>query len=131
MATVRNHVRITRPADEVWERIGDAARIGEWFPGMHNVTVHDGKRTISNLAGQGFVEDIITNDPIERRFQYRLSRSMVPIAFHLATVDVIDLEDGTCLVTESTEIDPPALAFPLRSAIQAGFEELKRQIEES
>jgi hypothetical protein len=130
MATIRNHVRINAPADEVWPRIGDPARIAEWFPGMEHVTVHNGQRTITNHAGQGFVEDIVTNDDEVRRFQYRLNRALVPLTYHLATVDVIDLEDGTCLVMESTEVDPPALAFPLWGAIQAAFEELKRQEEE-
>jgi uncharacterized protein YndB with AHSA1/START domain len=130
MATVRNHVRIAAPADEVWARIGDPERIAEWFPGMGKVVVHDGQRVIANYAGQTVVEKIVTNDPLRRRFQYSLDRALVPITYHLATVDVIDLEDGTCLAMESTEIDPPALAFALHGAIQAAFEELKRQVEE-
>jgi hypothetical protein len=92
--------------------------------------VPPGQRVIANYAGQTIVEQIVTNDPVRRRFQYKLDRALVPITYHLGTVDVIDLEDGTCLAMESTEIDPPALAFPLHAAIQAAFEELKRQVEE-
>lgn len=129
LATVRNHIRITCPPGAIWDRIGDPCRIQEWFPGMSEVTVRDGRRFITNRIGQGIVEDIVTNDPVMRRFQYKLSQALVPVDHHLGTVDVIDLEDGTSLVVYSTEIVPAALAFALQGAIQAALAELKIQCE--
>ena len=38
-------------------------------------------------------EEIVTNDPIQRRFQYRITAPM--FRDHLGTIDVIDLGDGT------------------------------------
>ena len=32
--SVRHHVVIDRPADEVWALVGDPTRIPEWFPGI-------------------------------------------------------------------------------------------------
>lgn len=128
MATIRNHVRIRAGADEVWSRITDPLAIGEWFPGMDKVTVDGTRREIRTGMGGMVIEEIVTNDSHQRRFQYRIVGG-VPVTEHLATVDVIDLEDGTVIVTYSTEIVPSALTYPLSGAIAAALETLRGQLE--
>ena len=93
--SVRRHVRIARSAAAVWERIGDPARIQEWFPGIVASEVDGTTRVITTGAGMPMPEEILTNDPIQRRFQYRITAPL--FQEHLSTLDVIDLEDGTCL----------------------------------
>ena len=65
--SVRRHVRIARPPDEVWERIGDPARIQEWFPGIVSSTVEGTTRVITMASGLPMPEEILTHDNVQRR----------------------------------------------------------------
>jgi hypothetical protein len=104
--SVRRHVRIDRPAADVWALIGDPARIPEWFPGIDSATVDGTTRTITTGAGMPMPEEILTNDPLQRRFQYRITAPM--FREHLSTLDVIELDDRSCLVVYSADAEPPA-----------------------
>jgi hypothetical protein len=127
MATVRREIRIHAPAEEVWATIGDPGTIHEWFPGIVASTVEGTVRTITLGSGVPLPEDIITNDPILRRFQYRISGGL--FRNHLGTVDVLDLGDGTCLTVYSTDAEPDVMALVIGGASGAALHELKRQIE--
>ena len=72
-------------------------------------------------------EEILINDPIQRRFQYRITTSM--FVHHRGTIDVIDLADDTCLVVYSTDADPRTMALTIGSATAGALDELKRQME--
>ena len=112
--SVRRQVRIARPPDEVWAIVGDPARIQEWFPGIESSTVDGTTRVIVTGSGLPMPEEIVTNDPLQRRFQYRITAPM--IREHLSTLDVLDLEDGTCLVVYSADADPSTMALVIAGA---------------
>jgi uncharacterized protein YndB with AHSA1/START domain len=125
--SVRRHVRIARPADEVWERIGDPARIAEWFVGIVSATVEGNTRTIVTGAGIPMPEEIVTHDPLQRRFQYRITAPM--FREHLSTLDVIDLEDGTSLVVYAADAIPSTMALVIAGAAGSALEHLRTQME--
>jgi hypothetical protein len=127
MATVRRELRMHHPAEAVWSAIGDAAAIQEWFPGIVAATVDGSTRTITLGSGIPMVEEIVTNDPILRRFQYRLTGGF--IRSHLGTVDVIDLDDGTCLAVYSTDAEPDVMALVVGGATGNALHELRRQFD--
>src|SRR5687767_14849234 len=102
--SVRRQVRIARPADEVWAIVGDPGRIHEWFPGIESSTVEGNVRVVVTGAGLPMPEEIITNDPLQRRFQYRITSSL--FREHLSTLDVLDLGDGTSLVVYAADAAP-------------------------
>jgi hypothetical protein len=121
-ATIRHEVRIARPADQVWELVGDPTRIQEWFPGITDSTVDGERRVITNGGRQRIPERIVTIDPEQRRFQSELQ---LPICtFHLGTVDVLELDDDHCLVGYTTEAEPAALALMLGGAAGAALDHL-------
>jgi len=127
MGTIRREVRIARPAAEVWAIVGDPASIAAWFPGVTECTVEGDQRVITTNAGLPVPEELLLIDPLQRRLQYRV---LAPIlTFHLGTLDVIDLQDGTCLVVSSTNTDPPTLALVFGGATGNALGELKRQLE--
>jgi Polyketide cyclase / dehydrase and lipid transport len=129
LGSVRHHIRINRPAAEVWKLAGNPARLHEWFPGLVSSDVDGNARVIVGRSGFAMPEEILVNDAVQRRFQYRLT---VPILrFHRGTIDAIDLEDGTCLVVYSTEADPRAMALTIAGSTAAALDELKRQMEQS
>lgn len=112
--TVRRQERIARPADEVWALVGDPGRIHEWFPGIESATVDGASRVIVTGSGIPMPEEIVTNDPLQRRFQYRIVAGIV--REHLSTLDVLDLGDGTCLVVYSADADPATMALVIAGA---------------
>ena len=126
--SVRRHVRISRPAAEVWSRIGDPSRIQEWFPGIESSTVDGTSRVITTGAGLPMPEEIVTNDPIQRRFQYRITAPM--FQEHLSTLDVIDLDDGTSLVVYSADANPSTMALVIAGAAGSALEHLRDEMNE-
>ena len=128
MATVRRHVRINRPAAEVWAVLGDAAALPRWFPGIADAKVDGAIRVVTTGAGLPMPEEIVTNDPLLRRFQYRITAPM--FRHHLSTIDVIDLEDGTALAIYGVDAEPAVLALTIGGAAGAALEHLKIMLEQ-
>ena len=126
-ASVRRHVRIARPAGDIWELIGDPSRIPEWFPGIVSATVEGSHRTIVTGAGLPMPEDIVTNDRLQRRFQYRITAPM--FKEHLSTLDVIDLGDGTSVVVYAADADPSTMALVIAGAAGNALENLRTMME--
>lgn len=125
--TVRRQERIARPADEVWALVGDPGRIHEWFPGIESATVEGSSRVIVTGAGIPMPEEIITNDPLQRRFQYRIVAGVV--REHLSTLDVLDLGDGTCLVVYAADADPATMALVIAGAAGNALTNLRALME--
>lgn len=125
--SVRRQVRIARPADEVWSLVGDPARIAEWFPGIVSATVEGDIRTVVTGAGLPMPEEIVTNDALQRRFQYRLKTPAV--RSHLSTLDVFDLGDGTCLVSYAADAEPATMALVIAGAAGAALQHLRDLME--
>ena len=127
--SVRRQVRIARPPDEVWAIIGDPARIAEWFPGIDSATVSDdgATRTIVTGAGLPMPERIVTNDPLQRRFQYRITAPM--FKEHLSTLDVLDLGDGTSLCVYAADAEPATMALVIAGAAGDALQHLRTILE--
>ena len=125
--SVRRHVRIRRSADEVWALIGDPTRLPEWFPGIIQATVDGDNRTIVTGAGLPMPELIVTNDPLQRRFQYRITAPM--FREHLSTLDVLDLDDGTCVVVYAADASPATMALVIAGAAGNALEHLRDLLE--
>lgn len=125
--SVRRHVRIDRPADVVWEAIGDPSRIHEWFVGIVDSKVDGNTRLITTGMGFPIPEEIVTDDPIQRRFQYRITGGLVKE--HLSTMDAIDLGDGTTLVIYAADADPAPMSLVIAGAAGNALLELKKTLE--
>ena len=128
-ASLRHHLRIARPAAEVWPYVADPSRLHEWFPGMTSSVVDGDVRTVTLDSGLSLPEEILVNDPVARRFQYRITAPV--FTFHRGTIDVLDLGDGTCVVSYATDADPRVMALLIGAATAAALDELKRQVENS
>lgn len=128
MATLRTHLTIDRPADEVWSVVSDAGNISAWFPMVQKSEAGGGERHCVLDGDVPLDEEIVTNDGGLRRFQYRITGGGVPVTSHLGTVDVLD-QGGTSLVVYSTEVTPDEVAGTLGPAIEDGLRGLKTYCE--
>lgn len=126
-ASFRRNVRIARPPEEIWALAGDPARLAEWFPGIESSSVDGTTRTVTTGGGLSMVEEIVTNDALQRRFQYRITTSL--FREHLSTVDVIDLCDGSSLVLYSVDADPSTMALVIAGAGGNALENLRALME--
>jgi hypothetical protein len=127
LGSIRHEVRIHRSAGDVWALAGDPARLHEWFPGITECTVDGTTRIVTTGAGLPMPEEILVVDPVQRRFQYRITAPV--FHHHRGTIDVIDLGDDTSLVVYSTEADPRAMALVIGGATAGALDELKRRME--
>ncbi|HEX4819710.1 MAG TPA: SRPBCC family protein [Acidimicrobiales bacterium] len=125
--SVRRHVRIACPPDEVWARIGDPSRIQEWFPGIVSSTVDGTTRVITMASGLPMPEEILTHDNVQRRFQYRITAPM--FHEHLSTLDVLDIGDGTSVVVYSADASPSTMALVIAGAAGNALENLRTTME--
>ena len=128
MATLRREIRIHRSADEVWQVCGRPELLHLWFPGIVDCMVEGDVRTIITGAGLPIPEQIITNDPLQHRFQYRITAAL--FTSHLATLDVIDVGDGTCMVVYSTDAEPAVMALVIGGGTSGALAELQRQFDD-
>ena len=125
--SVRRYVRIARPPAEVWSVIGDPARIQDWFPGIESSAVDGLTRTITTGSGLPIPEHILTHDPLQYRFQYRITAPM--FREHLSTLDVLDLGDGSSLVMYSVDADPSTMALVMAGAAGNALNHVRQMME--
>jgi polyketide cyclase/dehydrase/lipid transport protein len=126
-ASVRRELAIDVSADEAWALAGRPELIHTWFPGIVDCTVEGDRRTITLATGATVDEAILTNDPLQRRFQYRIEGGL--LREHLGSIDVVPLADRRCLVTYASDADPAAMAIVLGGATAAALAELRRRLE--
>lgn len=130
MGSVRRHVRIAAPPDAVWDVVGDAGRLAEWFP-VRSCTAdldsHPPVRHVTLGTGMALTEEIVTVDADLRRFQYRIVGNPLVTA-HLGTVDVLPDAAGS-LVIYSTDAQPDVFALTIGGGAGAGLARLKATLE--
>jgi len=123
----RRHRVIQVSADQAWAVVGRPELLHLWFPGVVGCTVDGATRTITTGIGAELVEEILTNDSIQRRFQYRISGGV--FTEHLASIDVIALGDDRCVVVYASDVDPAPMAVVLGGAMHTALDELASQLE--
>jgi hypothetical protein len=126
-ASIRREARVARAASEVWDLVGDPARIQEWFPGIVASEVDGTSRVITTGSGIPMPEEIVTLDPLQRRFQYRIIAPM--FREHLSTLDVVDLGDGTSLVVYSVDAEPSTMALVIGGAAGNAIDNVRQILE--
>ena len=82
-ASVRRERVIQVPAEDAWAVVSRPDLLHLWFPGIVACTVEGDARTITLGTGMQLAETLLTNDPLQRRFQYRIASGI--FAEHLGT----------------------------------------------
>ena len=117
--SMRHAVRLACPPDTVWDVVGAPERLPEWWEGVESCEVDGDTRTVQTRSGLPMPEKLLTIDPHQRRFQYRITAPL--FVEHLSTIDVHDLGDGTCLTVYSVDAEPAVLALVIGGAARAAL----------
>ena len=125
--SVRREIVVGVPADTAWGLVGEPDLLHHWFPGVVDCEVAGDVRTVTLASGLTLDETILTRDPLQRRFQYRITGGF--FTEHLASIDVVALDDHTCLVTYATDAAPATMAIVLGGATGGALAELRRLLE--
>jgi hypothetical protein len=118
---------VNAPADIVFDVFGRAETIHEWFPGIESCTVEGTTRVITLANGLSMPEEILTVDPVLRRFQYRVTAPMY--RFHLGTIDAHELSADETLLVYSTTAEPDVLALVIGGGSHYALAEIARLAE--
>jgi hypothetical protein len=124
MASLRHERRIAVSADLVWSVITRPESIVEWFPGVVSCVVEGNVRTITLATGLEMPEEILVNDPLQRRLAYRITSPLY--RFHFATIDVIALGEEDSLCVYSTSAEPDTLALLVAGGTVGALEQIER-----
>lgn len=103
--------------------VGDAGNIPAWFPMVKNSEATAGGGSCVLHGDVPLDEERVTNGGELRRFQYRVTGRGAPVTLHSGTVDVLD-QDGSSTVVSSSEVTPDEVADTLGPAIEDGLREL-------
>ena len=109
MAQVNTSKRYDVPGEEMWERIGDPARIYEWHPAIEATEMLDGGKTRIDTLGDGgrVVETILEQG--ERYHSYRIDESPLPVDNLVGTVRVRDEGETACRVEWQATFEPAGI----------------------
>ncbi|MGQ0629932.1 MAG: SRPBCC family protein [Sporichthyaceae bacterium] len=124
MASVRVHRRIAAAPDAVWKVVSDAGAVADWFDAIATSSVSGSRRTVQLVNGPVLTEDILTNDPVLRRFQYAV-RDGLPLTSHLGTIDVLEDPAGS-LVLYSTDVTPDEAGSMMAGLLDDALDGLER-----
>jgi len=124
VATVRYERRIAASADVVWDVFRRPESIQEWFPGVVSSSLEGTTRVITLRTGIEMPEEILTVDPLLRRFQYRITSPLY--RFHLGTIDVIELGEHESLCVYSTTAEPHVMALVIGGGTFYALGEIER-----
>lgn len=127
MASVRYEIIIDADADDVWAVAGEPSILHLWFPGITSCVVEGNLRTINLAMGMPMPEEIVTNDPVLRRFQYQITSPV--FTYHRGTIDAFDLGDHRTLVSYATDAVPNVMALVIGGASLGALDSLKEQVE--
>lgn len=124
MATIRITQQLDASPDDVWKVVSDYGNL-DWFPGVDESRA-EGDARVVKFGEMEIVEDIVTLNNDLRRLQYRIGESPMSFDFHLATVDVLDL-DGSTLLVYSCDIEPDEGKALMEPILQGAVDALKER----
>lgn len=130
MARIEKTVEIDRSPEEVWAVVGDVGAISAWLPAIAQSSFDDGVRECTMDGGGLLREQIVTRDDANRRYEYQITESPMPIEHHHASMSVDETEGGS-RVTWITDIAPDDVATAMEPVFEDGVRSLKDHFDQA
>ena len=127
MKVLKEELILNCTAQKLWSILSDVSRC-DWVPTINEITF-DGECRIFEMEGMGIVkEKILLNDDNKMMLQYSAIETRTPIDHHLATMHVTSIDENSCNLTWTTEIDPEFFGDAVHQGMLVSIEGIKKVI---
>ena len=117
-------------AASLWNILSDVTRC-DWVPTIDSINL-EGDCRIFEMDGMGKVrERILLLDNEFMKLKYSAVETPAPIEHHLATMQVTEIDDFSCQLDWTTEIDPEIFAEAIHQGMLISIEGIKKTIKHS
>ena len=112
----------------LWSILSDVTRC-DWVPTINKIDL-EGNCRVFEMEGMGQIkEKILLLDNETMTLQYSAIETRTPIDHHLATVQIEEDSDNSCILNWSTEIEPDIFAEAIHQGMLISIEGLKKVIQ--
>ena len=125
MGEARAEITIDRPADDVWEKVGNFGDL-LWMPGIESCEL-EGDDRVLGMFGMRIVERLYARDAEGRTLTYGIVEGDMKPEVHRATITVMPAGSGS-FVTWDVETDD-AMVEVMQGAYTGALAALKEQME--
>ena len=127
MKVLKEELILNCTAQKLWSILSDVSRC-DWVPTINEITL-DGECRIFEMEGMGIVkEKILLNDDSKMMLQYSAIETRTPIDHHLATMHVTGIDENSCNLRWTTEIDPEIFGDAVHQGMSVSIEGIKKVI---
>ena len=127
MKTLKEEIQFNCSAEELWAILSDVGRC-DWVPTIEKILLEDDLRHFE-MTGMGQItEKILKQDHARMTLQYSAIQTPAPIEHHLATMQVLPLNDRECTLNWTTEISPDIFADGIHQGMLVSIEGIKAVI---
>ncbi len=118
------------PAASLWNILSDVTRC-DWVPTIDSINL-EGDCRVFEMDGMGKVKErILLLDNEYMKLKYSAVETPAPIEHHLATMQVTEIDDFSCQLDWTTEIDPEIFAEAIHQGMLVSIEGIKKTIKHS
>jgi hypothetical protein len=111
----------------LWSILSDVTRC-DWVPTINKIEL-EGDCRIFEMEGMGQIkEQILLLDNETMTLQYSAIETRTPIDHHLATIQIKEDSDNSCILNWSTEIEPDIFAEAIHQGMLLSIEGIKKVI---
>ena len=109
MKIVKENISFDCNAKELWNILSDVSRC-DWVPSVNKIIIEDDCR-VFEMDGIGEVKvRILLNDSKNMTLKYSAIQTAAPLKHHLATMNVFYIDENSCKLEWTTEIEPDIYA---------------------
>ena len=126
MKTLKEEPIFNCSAEDLWNILSDISRC-DWVPTIDEIYL-EGDCRIFEMEGMGLVKErILLLDNESMKLKYSAVETKMPIK-HLATMQVSKINESSCQLEWSTEIDPEIFAEAIHQGMLISIEGIKTVI---
>ena len=127
MKKLKEDAKFNCSANELWAILSDVGRC-DWVPTIEKIVL-DGDLRHFEMTGMGQItEKILKQDNASMTLQYSAIKTPAPIEHHLATMQIVPLNENECLLNWTTEISPDIFAEGIQQGMLISIEGIKTVI---
>lgn len=127
MKTLNEKIIFDCSASHLWSILSDISRC-DWVPTIDQITL-EGDCRVFEMEGMGAVkEKILLLDNEKMTLQYSAVETRTPLQHHLATMQITSVNEETCQLDWTTEIDPEIFADAIHQGMLISIDGIKKVI---